>query len=160
MTGRLQLRVFVWSDDCSAHVTMLTNPDDINALTHDIIGSAIRVHQVFGSGLLESANATCLEIELRRRGHSVRRNVPVHLVYEGVRVENAYWIDMIVDDRVVVELKCVEKLAHVHRAQLLTYLRLANKPVGLLINFNEAVLKDGIRRVINPDCLGDKCPTS
>ena len=139
---------------------MLTNPDDINQLTHDIIGGAICVHQAVGPGVLESACAVCLEVELTLRGHSVKRNVPVPLVYRGTRVENAYWIDMIVDDRVVIELKCVEKLLFVHRAQLLTYLRLARKPVGLLINFNEQVLKDGIRRVINPDRLGGKGPTA
>jgi GxxExxY protein len=139
---------------------MLTNPGDTNHLTHDIIGCAMRVHQVFGSGLLETTYAVCVEIELKRRGHTVRRNVPVPIVYHGTRIENAYWIDMLVDDRVIVELKCVEKLHFVHKAQLLTYLRLADKPVGLLINFNELVLKDGIRRVINPDWFGDKAQTT
>jgi GxxExxY protein len=132
---------------------MLTNPGDLNELTHDIIGGAIRVHQVAG-GTLESTCATCLEIELTLRGHTIERNVPVPLVYRGTRIENAYFLDMLVDDRVVVELKCVDRLLFVHRVQLLTYLRLAAKPVGLLINFNEQVLKDGIRRVVNPDCLG------
>ena len=131
---------------------MLTNPDDLNVLTHDIIGGAICVHKVVGGGL-ESTCATCLQIELSLRGHSVRRNLPVPLVYRGTRIENAYFIDMLVDDLVVVELKCVEKLHFVHRAQLLTYLRLAKKRVGLLINFNEQILKSGIRRVVNPDCL-------
>ena len=137
-------------------VSVLTNPGDINHLTHDIIGCAMRVHQVFGSGLLERTYAVCVEIELNLRGHTVRRNVPVAIVYHGTRIENAYWIDMLVDDRVIVELKCVEKLHFVHKAQLLTYLRLAQKPVGLLINFNEQVLKDGIKRVINPDSLDEK----
>ena len=131
---------------------MLTNPADINRLTHDIIGGAMRVHRVVGRGVLESACGICLDVELTLRGHTVKRNVPVPLVYRGTRIEKAYWMDMLVDDRVVVELKCVERLLFVHKAQLLTYLRLANKPVGLLINFNEEVLKDGIKRVVNPDC--------
>ena len=132
---------------------MLTNPGNLNQLTHDIIGCGMRVHRAFGSGLLESTYEVCFEIELKLRGHTVKRKVPVPIVYQGTRIERAYWIDMLVDDLVIVELKCVENLLFVHKAQLLTYLRLANKPVGLLINFNEQVLKDGIKRVINPDCL-------
>jgi GxxExxY protein len=128
---------------------MLVNPGDLNALTHDIIGSAIRVHQTLGPGLLESAYAACLEAELTFRRHRVRLRVPVPLVYRDVKIEVGYWIDMLVDDLVVVELKSVDKLATVHKMQLLTYLRLASYPVGLLINFNEQVLKDGVRRVIN-----------
>ena len=76
--------------------------------------------------------------------------IPVPLVYRDVKIETAYWIDMLVDDRVIVELKAVEKLAPIHQAQLLTYLRLASRPVGLLINFNEHLLKNGVKRVINP----------
>jgi GxxExxY protein len=129
---------------------MLTNPDDINDLTHDIIGGAIHVHrQLGGPGLLESAYSVCLGVELQSRGHAVERNVPVPLVYRGIRVEAAYWIDIFVDNRVIIELKSVEKLHAVHVAQMLTYLRLTNRRVGLLINFNEQVLKDGIKRVIN-----------
>ena len=130
---------------------MLTNPRELNTLTHDIIGSAIRVHQTLGPGLLESAYAACLEAELKIRRHHVALKVPVPLVYRDVRIEIAYWIDMLVDDLVVVELKSVDKLAAVHKMQLLTYLRLASHPVGLLINFNEQVLKDGVRRVINDE---------
>jgi GxxExxY protein len=128
---------------------MLANPGELNALTHDIIGSAIRVHQTLGPGLLESAYAACLEVELRFRRHRVAMKVPVPLVYRDLTLEVAYWIDMVVDDLVVVELKSVDKLAAVHKMQLLTYLRLASRPVGLLINFNEQVLKDGVKRVIN-----------
>ena len=128
---------------------MLTNPSDLNDLTRDIIGSAIHVHRELGPGLLESAYSTCLATELRLRHHDVGVKIPVPLVYREVRIETAYWLDMLVDDRVIVELKSVEQLAPIHQAQLLTYLRLAARPVGLLINFNELVLKNGVKRVIN-----------
>jgi len=129
---------------------MLTNPSDLNDLTRDIIGSAIHVHRELGPGLLESAYSACLATELRLRHHDVGVKIPVPLVYREVRIETAYWLDMLVDDRVIVELKSVEQLAPIHQAQLLTYLRLAARPVGLLINFNEPVLKNGVKRVINP----------
>ena len=129
---------------------MLTNPDDINNLTHDIIGGAIYMHRKLGGpGLLESTYSVCLVAELKSRGHTVDRNVPVPIVYRGIRIEAAYWIDILVDNRVIVELKSVERFHAVHVAQMLTYLRLTNRRVGLLINFNVQVLKDGIRRVIN-----------
>jgi GxxExxY protein len=128
---------------------MLTNPSDLNELTRDIIGSAIHVHRELGPGLLESAYSACLATELRLRHHDVGVKIPVPLVYREVRIETAFWLDMLVDDRVIVELKSVEKVAPIHQAQLLTYLRLAARPVGLLINFNELVLKNGVKRVIN-----------
>jgi GxxExxY protein len=130
---------------------MLANPDDINDLTHDIIGGAIYMHRkVGGPGLLESTYCVCFIAELKSRGHTVRRSVPVPIVYRGVTIEAAYRIDILVDDRVIVELKTVERIHPIHVAQLLTYLRLANRRVGLLINFNVPLLKDGIKRVINP----------
>ena len=132
---------------------MLTNPGDLNELTHDIIGSAIQVHRELGPGLLEGTYSVCLTAELRSRGHSVDRNVAIAIVYREVKIDNAYRIDMVVDGRVVVELKSVDKLHPVHRAQMLTYLRLAGHPVGLLINFNEQVLRDGIKRVLNSKSL-------
>ena len=128
---------------------MLTDPDDCNQLTHDIIGGVIEVHRRFGPGLLESTYSTCLRIELEARGHTVSVRVPVALEYRGVRIDAAYWIDMLVDDRVILELKAVEALAPVHTAQMLTYLRLTGRVVGLLINFNVAVAKDGIKRIVN-----------
>jgi GxxExxY protein len=128
---------------------VLTNPNDLNDLTRDIIGGAIRVHQALGPGLLESVYIVCLETELKSRGHRVVVKVPVPLVYRDVAIDVAYWMDMLVNDCVVLELKSIEKLAAIHKMQLLTYLRLASRPVGLLINFNEPVLKDGVRRVIN-----------
>ena len=128
---------------------MLTDPDDCNQLTHDIIGGVIEVHRRFGPGLLESTYSTCLRIELEARGHTVSVRVPVALEYRGVRIDAAYWIDMLVDDRVILELKAVEALAPVHTAQMLTYLRLTGRVVGLLINFNVPVAKDGIKRIVN-----------
>jgi len=129
---------------------MLTNPSELNDLTRDIIGSAIQVHRELGPGLLESAYSACLTAELRIRNHQVGLKIPVPLVYREVRIEVAYWIDMLVDDRVIVELKAVEKLAPIHQAQLLTYLRLTSRPIGLLINFNEVMLKNGVKRLVNP----------
>ena len=128
---------------------MLSDPDDCNELTHDIIGGVIEVHRRFGPGLLESTYSPCLKIELEARGHVVDVHVPVPLEYRGVKIEAAYWIDMLVDGRVVLELKAVESLAPVHTAQMLTYLRLSGRAVGLLINFNVAVAKDGIKRIVN-----------
>jgi GxxExxY protein len=134
---------------------MLTDPDDCNQLTHDIIGGVIEVHRRFGPGLLESTYSTCLRIELEARGHTVSVRVPVALEYRGVRIDAAYWIDMLVDDRVILELKAVEALAPVHTAQMLTYLRLTGRVVGLLINFNVPVAKDGIKRIVNrAGCAG------
>ena len=129
---------------------MLTNPAGTNDVTHDIIGCGIKVHKALGPGLLESACAACLALEVVEAGHEVELRKAVPLVYRGVRLEVAYSLDMLVDQRVIVELKSVDALAPIHEAQMLTYLRLTQCPVGLLINFNVQVLKDGIRRIINP----------
>lgn len=130
---------------------MLTDPAGTNDLTHDIIGCSIKVHRALGPGLLESAYEPCLALELTESGHVVEVRKPVPLVYRGIKLENCYSLDMMVDGRVIVELKSVEAFAPIHDAQMLTYLRLTRCPVGLLINFNVRVLKDGIRRIINPD---------
>jgi GxxExxY protein len=128
---------------------MLVNPAQINEITRVIIGCAIRVHRALGPGLLESAYAVCLAIELAHANTRYATRVPVPLIYRGIRTEVAYWLDFLVDDRVIVELKCVGALAPIHTAQLLTYLRLTGKPAGLLINFNVPILKEGIKRVLN-----------
>ena len=135
---------------------ILTAPDDCNELTHDIIGGVIEVHRRFGPGPLESTYSTCLKIELEARGHAVNVRVPVPLEYRGARIDAACWIDMLVDDRVILELKAVEALAPVHSAQLLTYLRLTGRAIGLLINFNVPVVKDGIKRIVNRDQLKNR----
>jgi GxxExxY protein len=114
--------------------------------SHKIIGAAIEVHRALGPGLLESAYQACLCREFEVRGIPYRKQVPVALEYKGVRVEEAYRLDILVADLVILELKSVDELAPVFEAQLLTYLRLTNLWLGLLINFNVPVLKDGIRR--------------
>jgi GxxExxY protein len=129
---------------------MLTDPAGTNDVTHDIIGCSIKIHKALGPGLLESAYAPCLALELAESGHAVELRKPVPLVYRSVTLDVCDWLDMMVDGRVIVELKSVDALAPIHEAQMLTYLRLTRCPVGLLINFNVQVLKDGIRRIINP----------
>lgn len=122
---------------------------EINALTYRIIQCAIAVHRALGPGLLESTYFACLVMELRSVGLQVRTNVTVPVCYRGVNLDCGYKIDIIVNDTVILELKAVERVLAVHEAQLLTYLRLTGKPIGLLLNFNVAVLKDGITRKIN-----------
>lgn len=118
-------------------------------LTHQIIGAAIEVHRALGPGLLESAYEECLARELTVRAIPFDRQRPLPLVYKDVKLECGYRVDLLVDGRVVVELKAVESLAPIHDAIVLTYLRLSGCKIGLLVNFNTAVLKDGIRRLVN-----------
>ena len=118
-------------------------------LTHEIIGAAIEVHRTLGPGLLESAYEECLARELTLRRIPFERQKPLPLVYKDVKLDCGYRIDLLVGSRVVVELKAVEALAPVHDAVVLTYLRLSDCRIGLLINFHTAVLKDGIRRLAN-----------
>lgn len=119
-----------------------------NDITHQIIGAAIEVHKRLGPGLLESAYEECLTHELHLRRLQVARQVPVPIVYRETKLECGYRIDLLVQSRVVVELKSVEALAPIHEAIILTYLRLSGRRLGLLINFNVNVLKDGVRRFI------------
>lgn len=121
--------------------------------TGRIIGSAIEVHRLMGPGLLESIYEDCLAMELTLRGLQCERQRPVPLEYKGRRLGMDLRIDLLVEDRTVVELKAVEKLLPIHEAQVITYLRLTGKPCGLLINFNVPLLKDGIRRFLNPHLL-------
>ena len=118
----------------------------INEITHAVIGAAIEVHRQLGPGLLESAYRECLCRELVLRGIPFEREKPLPLEYKGIHLECGYRMDLLVAGSVVVEIKSVEALARVHDAQLLTYLRLGGWRVGLLINFNVAVLKTGIHR--------------
>ncbi len=117
-----------------------------NELTHETIGAAIEVHRTLCPGLLESSYRECLCRELSLRGISFRREYGLPMEYKGIRLDCGYRIDVLVADQVVVEIKAVEALAPVHDAQLLTYLRLGGWKVGLLMNFNVVVLKDGIHR--------------
>lgn len=125
---------------------------ELNELTSKIIGAAISVHKELGPGLLESVYNACLSIELKNCGIEVKTEVPLPVTYKGQRVsEEGFRLDMVVEDRVIVELKSVEAIQPVHQKQLLTYLRLARKPLGLLINFNGPSIRDGICRVINSE---------
>lgn len=117
-------------------------------LTEAVIGAAIEVHRILGPGLLESAYEECLCHELTLRGIPFRRQVALPIVYKGVHLDCGYRMDLVVGDQVVVEVKTVDKLAPVHEAQLLTYLRLAGKSVGLLFNFHAETLKQGLKRMV------------
>jgi len=119
-----------------------------NEITHAIIGAAIEVHKRLGPGLLESAYEECLLHELRTRNLTVERQKGLPVIYKEVKLDCGYRLDLLVDGKVVVELKSVENLAPIHEAIILTYLRLSNRKTGLLINFNVTVLKDGVRRFI------------
>jgi GxxExxY protein len=114
---------------------------------HGVIGAAIAVHRTLGPGLLESAYETCLAHELERRGNAAFRQMALPLVYEGVKLDAGYRVDLMVDD-VVLEVKSVDALAPVHEAQLPTYLRLSRRRLGFLINFNVVLLTQGVRRMI------------
>lgn len=120
-----------------------------NQLTGKIIGAAIDVHKVLGPGLLESAYKECLYYKLFQVGLNVAKEKPMPLIFEEVILECGYRIDLLVENRIVIEIKSVEAINDVHLAQTLTYMKLGNYRLGLLINFNVVVLKDGIKRVIN-----------
>lgn len=120
-----------------------------NQLTEKIIGCAIDVHKALGPGLLESAYEECLCYELSKSNVQFKRQVPIPVVYKEVRLDCGYRIDLVVEDSVIVELKTVEKLLPIHEAQLLTYLKLYKSSLGLLINFNVPVIKDGVKRIVN-----------
>ena len=119
-----------------------------NEITHEIIGAAIEVHKRLGPGLLESAYEACLAEELRRRNLNVDQQVGLPVVYKETKLDCGYRLDLIVESKIVVELKSVDALAPIHKAIILTYLRLSGHKIGLLINFNVAVLKDGVRRFV------------
>ena len=121
---------------------------ELNDLTREIIGGAIAVHKQLGPGMLESAYEECLSFELKDRCLSIERQKPVPIVYKEVKLDCGYRIDILVNNTVVLELKSVEALARVHEAQILTYMRFAQKHLGLLINFNVTVLRNGIKRYI------------
>ena len=119
---------------------------EINQITQKIIGCAIEVHRNLGPGLLESAYEECLLYEIRNAGLSAERQVAVPVVYKDIKLDYGYRIDILVENSVVIELKTVDAIALVHEAQILTYMKFASKNLGLLINFNVALLKDGIKQ--------------
>ena len=119
-----------------------------NAVSKLIVDAAMKVHTALGPGLLESTYSACLAQELRNKGLEVRTEVPLPVFYEGLKLEIGYRIDMLVDDLVVVEVKSIDAIAPIHQAQVLSYLKLSSKSLGLLINFNVVHLKDGIKRFV------------
>ena len=120
-----------------------------NQLSTIIIGCAIEVHRRLGAGLLERAYQECLMYELKLQGLKVEKEVLLPITYKELKIDNGYRIDLLVEDKVVVELKTVEELHNAHFAQTLTYLKFGNYKLGLIFNFNEAILKNGIKRIIN-----------
>jgi iron complex transport system substrate-binding protein len=122
---------------------------DIDEISDDVLDVALRVHRQLGPGLLESVYEVVLAGKLQQLGYRVERQRPISIEFEGIRFADAFRVDLLIDDRLVVEIKSVEKLSIAHAKQLLTYLRLLEQPVGLLINFAGATLKEGVRRVVN-----------
>jgi GxxExxY protein len=122
---------------------------ELNEISGRIIASALKIHTAIGPGVLESVYQTCLLHELKKARLAVRAQAALPVIYDGLHLESGYRIDLLVEDTVIVELKCVEALLPIHKAQLLTYLRLANKPLRLLLNFNVVHLREGIKRVLN-----------
>lgn len=122
---------------------------EVNQVSGIVVDSAMRVHTALGPGLLESAYEACMVRELRKRGLRVETQVPIAVSYDGEKLDIGYRADLLVDGQVLIELKAVEVVLPVHKAQVLSYLRLSGKQVGLLINFNVEHLRDGIKRVIN-----------
>ncbi len=120
-----------------------------NQVSGAVIGAATDVHSALGPGLLEHIYSACLLHELRGRGLTVRCEVPLPVIYKEVKLDAGCRLDMLVNETVIVELKAVESLAPIHQAQLLTYLKLSGKRIGLLINFNTVHLRDGIKRMVN-----------
>ena len=120
-----------------------------NEITEKIIGCAIKVHKALGPGLLESAYQSCLYYELVKSELSVEKEKPLPLVYEEVKLDCGHRMDLVIENRIVVEVKSIDALTDIHLAQVLTYLKLNNSRFGLLINFNVLKLKDGIKRVVN-----------
>ena len=128
--------------------------DELEGIARTAIDCGYRLHRDLGPGLLESAYEALLAAALIRRSLRVRRQVPVAMNYEGVVVDNAFKIDLLIEDKLIIELKSIERLGAVHGKQVLTYLRLMDLPLGLLMNFGQATFKDGLRRIAN-DYYGD-----
>lgn len=131
------------------HMTNTEIP--LDELTHKIIGAGVEVHSKLGPGLLESVYQECLAVELRRRELRVERERHVPLDYKGERIETRLKLDMLVDGRVIIEVKAVDALHPIHQAQVVTYLKLTGLPAGLIMNFNSIVLKSGLKRLDHPD---------
>jgi GxxExxY protein len=122
---------------------------EINQLSGSIIDAAVKIHMQLGPGLLESVYEQCMAIEFQQRGIRCASQIPLPIVYAGHRIESAYRLDLLVDDRIIVEIKAIEHILPVHKAQLLSYLRLTEKKLGLLLNFNVPRMREGIYRIVN-----------
>ncbi|HPG09549.1 MAG TPA: GxxExxY protein [Saprospiraceae bacterium] len=122
--------------------------EQYNQLTETIIGCGIRVHKVLGPGMLESAYRQCLAYELHKKGLIIEEEKPMPVIYDEIRLNQGYRLDLLVENTVVIELKTVEAFSEVHQAQILTYMRLGAFPIGLLMNFNVTALKNGIKRYV------------
>ncbi len=122
---------------------------DIEAICSEVIGEAIKIHRELGPGLFESVYETVLAAALARKGYLVSRQVPVAIQYDGIAIDAAFRIDLLVEGSLVIEIKSVEQLGKIHAKQLLTYLRLTKQPLGLLLNFSGLTMKEGIRRLVN-----------
>ncbi|MFH6943912.1 GxxExxY protein [Flavobacterium sp. FlaQc-52] len=127
----------------------LISQDELDAITYKIIGLAIEVHRQLGPGLLESAYQECLYYEIVNSGLTVEKQKALPILYKDIKLDHGYRIDLLVENKIVIELKTVEAFTDVHFAQILTYLKLGNYPLGLLINFNSKILKNNIKRFIN-----------
>lgn len=121
---------------------------DVEAIGRHVVDAGLKVHRALGPGLLESAYEHCLAHDLQMRGISVRRQVPMPIVFDGLQLDAGYRLDLLVGDAVVVEVKAVEALSRLHEAQLLTYLKLSSHRLGYLMNFNTALFKEGLRRIV------------
>jgi GxxExxY protein len=129
--------------------TAIFNRNAIQEISHSVITAAMRVYSQLGPGLLESAYTACLQHELKKAGLKADAQVGLPVVYDGVKLDLGYRIDLLVEDLVIIELKSVDAIAPVHQAQIISYLKLSGRSLGLLINFNVAHLKDGIERFVN-----------
>jgi GxxExxY protein len=127
----------------------MSEKEELDKVTQAIIGAAIQVHQTLGPGLLESAYESCLAFELTEHTHNIDREKTLPLVYKTMVLDCAYRLDLLVDDQVIVEVKAVDQLMPIHQVQVLSYLKLSGCKVGLVINFNVKLLKNGIQRIIN-----------
>ncbi len=123
--------------------------EDLNKVSGQVVDAAMKVHSALGPGLLESAYEACLKHELGKRGKDVKQQVGLPVMYDGIQIDLGYRLDLLVDREIIVEIKAVEKLTPIHEAQLLSYLKLSERKLGLLINFNVLRLKDGVKRLVN-----------
>lgn len=130
-------------------VSQSLNREEMNSLTSRVLGVVFKVHTALGPGLLESAYESVLAYELDKEGLRVKRQLAMPLIYEEVKLESGYRIDLLVEEEIIIEVKSIEALNDVHLAQVMTYLRLSENRIGLLLNFNVKSMKDGIRRVVN-----------